>query len=408
MNRDSNLVAVTGIGLISPLGSNLDSFQVGLLECRSCLEALDIFESGLDAAPVVAQIRQPLTVEERPGFRFSRTDRFGILAARGTLAEVAKECSDYRESGVVVATTVAGLGEIEPRIIADPRGYYRQGGFSTVTSYQSSHVADAVGAYFGLRGPRYGVNIACASGAIAIVLAAKMVLDGTAPMALAGGSEALCPFTLSGFNALQALDPEPCRPFDKNRKGLNLGEGAAILVLETLERARARQAQIWAVLRGWGMTNDAFHLTAPDEQGRGLAESMTLAMKMAGVGPDEICYVNAHGTGTSLNDAAEIKAYESAFRDRRHPIPVSSSKSYFGHCLGAAGALESVVTILSARLGILFPTLRLNDPIESPVVDWLVGEPRRQRVPLGMTVSAGFGGSNTSLIFGLDDGSDRV
>jgi len=187
-----------------------------------------------------------------------------------------------------------------------------------------------------------------------------------------------------------------------------LGEGAAILVLETLERARARQARIWAVLRGWGMTNDAFHLTAPDEQGRGLAESMTLAMKMAGVGPDEICYVNAHGTGTSLNDEAEVKAYESAFQDRRHPIPVSSSKSYFGHCLGAAGTLESVVTILSARLGILFPTLRLNDPIESPVVDWLVGEPRRQRVPLGMTVSAGFGGSNASLIFGLDDGSDRV
>jgi 3-oxoacyl-[acyl-carrier-protein] synthase II len=408
MNRDSSLVAVTGIGLISPLGSDLDAFRDGLLECRSCLEALDIFESGLDSPPVVGQIRRPLTVEELPGFRFSRTDRLGIIAARDALAEVGKECSDCRESGVVIATTVAGLGEIEPRIIADPRSYYRHGGFSTVTSYQSSHVADAVGAYFGLRGPRYGVNVACASGAIAIALGAKMVLDGTAPMALAGGSEALCPFTLSGFSALQTLDPGPCRPFDKNRKGLNLGEGAAILVLETLERARARQARIWAVLRGWGMTNDAFHLTAPDEQGRGLAESITLAMQMAGVGPDEIGYVNAHGTGTDLNDAAEVRAYEAAFRNRRHPIPVSSSKSYFGHCLGAAGALEAVVTILSVRSGVLFPTLRLNDPIESSAVDWLMGEPRRQRVPLAMTASAGFGGSNTSLVFGLDGGSDRV
>jgi 3-oxoacyl-(acyl-carrier-protein) synthase len=227
-----------------------------------------------------------------------------------------------------------------------------------------------------------------------------MLRDGVVAVALAGGSDALCPFTLSGFSSLQALDAGPCRPFDKERAGLNLGEGAAVLVLETLEGAAARGAPILAILRGWAMTNDAFHPTAPHSEGRGLAACMVAAMKMAGVTPDEIGYVNAHGTGTPLNDAAETKAYESAFGARSQPIPVSSTKSYFGHCLGAAGALEAAITICGIRRGALFPTLRLSDPIDSPAVDWLMGAPRFEPLPLAMTVSAGFGGSNAALIFG--------
>jgi 3-oxoacyl-[acyl-carrier-protein] synthase II len=235
---------------------------------------------------------------------------------------------------------------------------------------------------------------------MAIALAANMLLDGAAPMMLAGGSDALCPFTLSGFNSLQALDPDPCRPFDRNRKGLNLGEGAAVFVLETLERAEARNANVLAVLRGWAMTNDAFHSTAPQTEGNGLADCMRLAMEMAEVSGDNIGYVNAHGTGTPLNDVAETSAYETAFRERKRPIPVSSTKSYFGHCLGAAGALEAVIAIIAVRCGALLPTLRLADPIESPSVDWLRGKVLRQEVPLAMSVSAGFGGSNAALIFG--------
>jgi 3-oxoacyl-(acyl-carrier-protein) synthase len=222
-------------------------------------------------------------------------------------------------------------------------------------------------------------------------------------MMLAGGSDALCPFTLSGFNSLQALDPDPCRPFDQNRKGLNLGEGAAVLVLETLDAAMARNATVLAVLRGWAMTNDAFHSTAPHQQGRGLADCMRLAMEMAGASSDDIGYVNAHGTGTPLNDVAETHAYETAFRSRTRPVPVSSTKSYFGHCLGAAGALEAAITIMAVRCGALLPTLRLTDPIESPFVNWLRGEVQRQPLPLAMSVSAGFGGSNAALIFGKSE-----
>ena len=235
---------------------------------------------------------------------------------------------------------------------------------------------------------------------MAIALGANLLLDGAAPMILAGGSDALCPFTLSGFNSLQALDPGPCRPFDQNRKGLNLGEGAAVLVLETLAGATARRANILAVLRGWAMTNDASHPTAPDKDGNGIAVCIRRAMEMAECGADEIGYVNAHGTGTLLNDVAEANAYQTAFAGRSRPIPVSSTKSYFGHCLGAAGALEAAITITAIRCGALFPTLRLTDPIESEGIDWLRGEVRRQPLPLALSVSAGFGGSNAALIFG--------
>jgi 3-oxoacyl-[acyl-carrier-protein] synthase II len=290
---------------------------------------------------------------------------------------------------------------VEPAVAADPRRYFRQEGFSGLTCYQKGHVSDAVACDLGLAGPRLGVSVACASGSMAIAIAARMVLEGQAPFMLAGGSEALCPFTVSGFHALQALDPQPCRPFDLSRNGLNLGEGAAMLVLEPLRAAQHRGAEILAVLRGWGMTNDAYHPTAPREDGRGLAESMILAMRMAGAVPDEVGYVNAHGTATPLNDLAEAKAYETAFHGRLKPIPVSSTKSYMGHTLGAAGALEAAVAILGLRSGLLFPTLRLKNPIPGTAVDWVSDAPRPQDHSLAMSASAGFGGSNASLLFGL-------
>ncbi len=402
MTENMDLAAITGIGVISPLGSNLESFESGLLAARSRLAPLHNFEIDLTPAPYVSEILELPEIEIRPGFRPSRTDQLAILAARQAVAHANLAKSDYARGGVCVATTVGGLPVVAPVVATDPRGYVRGGVFAALTSYQHGHVADAVGSYLELAGPRLGVSVACASGSMAIALAARMVLDGSAPFMIAGGSEALCPFTVSGFHSLQALDPQPCRPFDVNRNGLNLGEGAAMLVLEPYRSARDRGARILALLRGWGMTNDAFHPTAPHEEGRGLAESIALAMKMAGVGPEHVGYVNAHGTGTPLNDIAETKAYETAFRERRHPIPVSSTKSYVGHNLAAAGALEAAVTILGLRSGVLYPTLRLADPIPSPAIDWVMGAPRRQELSLAISASAGFGGSNTSLLFGLE------
>jgi 3-oxoacyl-(acyl-carrier-protein) synthase len=391
-------IVVTGVGVVSPYGIGFCRLQEGLLSGRRCLMPVENYYPGFKGA--IAQVSDSLIAAEGPISTYSRTDRLAVVAAQDAVAGFDLEDRAFRECGAVMATTVAGLTEIDPEIATDPAAWYKRVGLSRAATYPTAQVAEAVGEHLGIGGPRCSVSVACASGAMAIALAANMLLDDAAPMVLAGGSDALCPFTLSGFNSLQALDPSPCRPFDQNRQGLNLGEGSAVLVLETLSGANARKRNILAVLRGWAMTNDAFHPTAPQPQGNTLAECMRLAMEMAMTDKDEIGYVNAHGTGTPLNDVAEAGAYETAFRGRSRPIPVSSTKSYFGHCLGAAGALEAAVTIAAVRRGMMYPTLRLTDPIPSPGVDWLRGEVRSQPLPLAMSVSAGFGGSNTALIFG--------
>jgi 3-oxoacyl-(acyl-carrier-protein) synthase len=368
-----------------------------LLDGNCCLQPSTGFYPGF--VGTLAPISDLELLEELPNFRPSRTDNLAVLASREALHAAGIGREEVSDAGVIMATTVSGLTEVDPEVVRDPAAWYRDGGLSRAASYPVSHVADAAGEYLGLNGPRIAVTVACASGAISMALAANMLLDGEADVMLAGGSDALCPFTVSGFSSLHALDSSACRPFDQAREGLNLGEGAAALVLERLDYATKRHAPIFAELRGWAISNDAFHQTAPHPDGRGLAACMTAAMEMAAVNPDQIGYVNAHGTGTPLNDAAETKAYESAFRARNRPIPVSSTKSYFGHCLGAAGALEAAVTICGIRRGALFPTLRLSEPIESPAVDWLMGRPRRVPLPIAMTVSAGFGGSNAVLIF---------
>lgn len=370
-----------------------------MLAKQCCLERTkDEVYPGFDGS--VAQIRSlPLPAEDSD--TISRTDQLAVLAAQDALVSSGCDSSAFRESGIVMASTLGGLTEIDTGIAQDPAAWYgRPGGLLRAASYPFAHVADAIGEHFEMRGPRCALSVACASGAMAIAIAANMLLEGDAPIILAGGSDPLCPFTLSGFNSLQALDPNPCCPFDQDRQGVNLGEGSAVLILETLASATARNAEILAVLRGWAMTNDAFHPTAPQKDGSGLADCVRLSMQMAQVSGDEIGYVNAHGTGTPLNDSAEANAYETAFRGRSHPIPVSSTKSYFGHCLGAAGALEAAVTIMAVRSSALLPTLRLTNPIESPGVDWLKGEVKRQPLPLAMSASSGFGGSNAVLIFG--------
>ena len=387
-------IVVTGIGVISPYGIGLAALWDGMLRGQCCLRrATELYPGFQGTVAAVSALPPPIE-----GHHYSRSDRLAMAAARDAVEGLSG--FDLRESGIVMASTVAGLTEIDPEISKGPAAWYRHGGLSRAASYSVSRVAASVGEHLGILGPACAVSVACASGAMAIALAANMLLDGAAPMVLAGGSDALCAFTLSGFNSLQALDQEPCRPFDQNRKGLNLGEGAAVLVLETLAHAQRRSARILAVLRGWAMTNDASHPTAPQKDGIGLAACIERALEMAACSVEEVGYVNAHGTGTPLNDIAETHAYENAFHGRSRPIPVSSTKSYFGHCLGAAGALEAAITITAMQAGALFPTLRLNNPIESSKIDWLRGELRREPLFATMSVSAGFGGSNAALVFG--------
>ncbi len=402
MTDPHKTIVVTGLGVVSPYGVGLDCMQAGMLSGKSCLvRTKDDVYPGFEGS--IAQVRGVALPMQDSNSRYSRTDQLAVMAVQDAIASSGLDRSAFSNSGIVMASTLGGLTEIDTGIAKDPGAWYRRpGGLLRAASYPIAHVADAVGEHFGIYGPRCAISVACSSGAMAIALAANMLLDGAAPIMLAGGCDPLCPFTLSGFNSLQALDPNPCTPFDQNRKGLNLGEGSAVLILETLASATARNAKVLAVLHGWAMTNDAYHPTAPQKEGNGLADCIRLSMEMANVTGDDIGYVNAHGTGTLLNDSAEAIAYGTAFRGRNRRIPVSSTKSYFGHCLGAAGALEAAITIMAVRAGALLPTLRLATPIDSPGIDWLRGEVKRQPLPLAMSASSGFGGSNTVLIFGSD------
>jgi 3-oxoacyl-[acyl-carrier-protein] synthase II len=399
MNDPRKTIVVTGIGVVSPYGTGLDSLHAGLVAGKNCLEpAQDIYPGFVGT---LAPVRELPEFVSKSGVRYSRSDRLAIAAAENAVAGLDRNQNYFRESAVVIATTVGGLCDIDPGIVPDPSAWYREGdGLARASSYSVARAAASVGEHLEVRGPNCGISVACASGGTAIALGANMLLDGMVPMVFAGGSDGLCPFTMSGFSSLQSLDKEPCRPFDINRKGLNLGEGAAILVLETLAAAQARGANVLAVLRGWAMGNDATHPTAPQKQGTGLAECISSAMNMAGIGMDEVDYVNAHGTGTSLNDIAEANAYELAFRGRKSRVPVSSTKSYFGHCLASAGSIEAAISIAAIRSGSIAPTLRLKDPIESSVVDWVKDEVRHQTVNTAISVSVGFGGSNAALLFG--------
>ncbi len=389
-------IVVTGIGVVSPYGIGWDALRDGMLAGKSCLQpATDLYPGFRGTLARVGDL--PHFAESH---HFSRSDKLAVAAAQDAVSGFSGTSAALRASGIVMASTVAGLSEIDAEIAKGAADWYRHGGLKRAASYSVSCVGAAVGTHLRIDGPACTVSVACASGAMSIALGANMLLDGVAPMVLAGGSDALCPFTLSGFNSLQALDSSPCRPFDQNRQGLNLGEGAAVLLLETLAHARERGAPIHAVLRGWAMTNDASHPTAPRNDGAGLAACIGHALERSGCGIDEVGYVNAHGTGTPLNDIAETHAFERAFRGRATPVPVSSTKSYFGHCLGAAGALEAAITITAMQAGALFPTLRLTDPIESEGVEYLRGELRRVSLPVAMSVSAGFGGSNAALVFG--------
>jgi len=395
-------IVVTGIGAVSPYGVGMAALEAGLLAGQGCIApAGEIYPGFVGSVARVHELPRllsrflPLAVAAR----YSRTDCLAIAAAHDAAAGLSADAELMSASGVVMASTVGGLCELDPSIAGDPAAWYRGHSLARAATYPVSRVAESVGEQLCANGPRFAVSVACASGAMSIALAANLLLDGAVPLMFAGGSDALCPFTLSGFNSLQALDANLCRPFDQGRKGLNLGEAAAVLALETLAHAQQRHAPVLAVLRGWAMGNDASHPTAPHKDGVSLASCIRAAIQMAGLESEQIGYVNAHGTGTPLNDIAEAHAYDAAFAERSEPVPVSSTKSYTGHCLGAAGALEAGITIAAIRNGALFPTLRLSNPIESSRVHWLSGEVRRRAVAHAMSVSAGFGGSNAALVF---------
>jgi 3-oxoacyl-[acyl-carrier-protein] synthase II len=388
----STRIAITGAGIICSIGRNQSEVWESIVAARAGIGPFHRFPKDTFPTDIAAEATLEPSIPAREAKRLSRTDLLAVIAAKEALAQAGHVPCE--RAVVSTGTSTGGLLEGE--------GYYlrrlvtgrRRTPASGVLQQPTSGPSDAVARLLGLGGGAISNATACASAGAAIGMAADYLRAGYADVALAGGSDALCRLTYSGFNVLQAVDPEPCSPFGATRKGITLGEGAGYLVLERWENAIARGATILAELTGYGASCDAHHPTAPAEDGRGAEAAMRGAMSEAGLA--SVDYVNAHGTGTLLNDSAETNAIIAALGRN---VPVSSSKSYFGHTLGASGAVEAVVTILALRHQIAPPTLRLHETAADCTLDYIPHTPR----PLAMTDvlsnTFGFGGSNVSLAF---------
>ncbi len=397
-------LAVTGIGIICSIGRNQREVWQSIRESRAGITRLtrfpgETFPTDL-AAEVDGDIDALLPMGKREARRLSRSDRLAVIAAAEAIAQANEGPSVPLPGGraiVSTGTSTGGLLEGEDFYFRRLVRGRRRTAPSQVLQQPTSGPSDVVAHVFGLGGGVISNATACASAGAAIGMAADYLRSHHADVALAGGSDALCRMTYSGFNVLQAVDAAPCAPFDADRKGITLGEGAAYLVLERWDDAVARGAAILAELRGYGASCDAHHPTAPAEDGRGAQAAMRMAMREGGIGADDVDYINAHGTGTLLNDSAETRAIVTAFGTR---VPVSSSKSYFGHTLGAAGGIEAVITVMALREQLAPPTLRLRTPAPDCTLDYIPHTPRPMPMNLALSNTFGFGGSNVSLLFG--------
>ncbi len=394
-------VVITGAGIVTPLGIGWSENAAGFRAGCVAIKPVTLFDVSRQRVKVAGEVPLPPLLPHKPltgrqADRLDRATQLLWLAAREAWQQSGWQPSD--KLPVVLGTTSGGmaLGEAYYRqTLATPNHHQRQP--SRVMHYQPQSQALALAEIFGFSGPVTIIANACASGANAIGHAWELVRQGHCERALTGGYDALSQLVFAGFDSLQALSPTQCRPFDANRDGLALGEGAAVLTLETLEHARNRKAEILGEIVGYGAALDTHHLTQPHPEGDAALASMTAASRSAAVAPDAIDYINAHGTGTPMNDGAEANAIRRWAGDRVRTLPVSSTKSSIGHLLGAAGAVETVICLMTLRGQWLPPTSTLQEP--DPVCQFpVVRVPTEAKVQHVLTNSFGFGGANASLI----------
>lgn len=400
-------VAVTGLGAVTALGGDVAALAAALLDGRCGIGALTLF-AYVGRCRIAAQVPEPVPATLDDGAlpratarRLSRPDRFGLIAARQACRQAGLDPTTRRGAAVFVGASVGGMRDTEEAWGRRRRDEDTRFRLSQLLGTPISTTAGVVGQALGAFGPRATFSTACSSSALALGEAAAAIRRGQTPVAIVVGADALCRLTYAGFDALQALDPEPCRPFAADRGGLSLGEGGAALVLEDLAHARARGARPLAIVLGCGTATDAHHVTAPHPEGVGAETALRSALASGGVPAAAVDYVNAHGTGTRQNDAMEVGVLRRVFGDRVGGIPISSSKAQLGHCLAAAGAVEAVVTVLAVDGGVLPPTANLRTPDPAWADLDLVRTPgRRQPVEVAVSSSYGFGGHNVSLVFG--------
>ncbi len=408
-------VVITGMGTVNPLGNSVAETWKGLLDGRSGIAGLTLFDPSAFKVRFGGEVKdlQPeAVIEPRLSRRLDRFAQFAMVAA----AEAVQDSSlrfdqeDPFRCGVIIGSGIGGINEFE-----EQHSNYLRSGPGKISPFVipkmiANSAAGNVSMQFGLQGPNTAISTACASAANAITDAFRAIQYDQADIMLTGGSEAgITAMGLGGFCSAKALsqrneDPAAAsRPFDLDRDGFVLSEGAGILVLEELEHARHRGAQLYAELLGAGATADAYHITAPHPEGTGAAAAMQLALRDARLQPDQVQYVNAHGTSTKLGDIAETKAIKQIFGDHAARLAVSSTKSMLGHLLGASGGVELIASILSLKHAVVHPTINLIAVDPECDLDYVPNQAREARIHRAMSNSFGFGGHNCALLVGLVD-----
>jgi len=392
-------IFVTGLGIISGIGNNLEENLDSLLRSKSGIDKLYYLQSPLRDSILVSEVKS--TTEElfqRAGIPvqegYSRNSLLGIIAATEAAGLAQLKSFPGLRTGLISGTTVGGMDECEKHyqdfLTNDNANIY-------IDTYDCADSTEKIADSLGINDYITTISTACSSASNAILLGARMIRNGKLDRVVAGGTESLTRFHLNGFNALKILDSDPCKPFDQNRKGINLGEGAAYLVIESEDSVRSSGKKIYAELIGWGNSCEAFHQTASSPDGTGAFLAMEKALEMSGLKPGEIDYINAHGTGTDNNDIAEGRAIERLFGP--HLPRISSTKPFTGHTTSAAGSTEAILSILCIQHQLIWPNLNFSEQMHdlnfSPVTKLM----RDVRVNAVMTNSFGFGGNDTSLIF---------
>jgi len=394
-------VWITGIGLVTPLGSDPDSFFTGLLEGRSGTAAVRSFDTSALPNHVgceVGEVRVPGGIRQH--VLGGRCCELAAVVADQAVrhAGLGGRYEGTADLAVVVGTTMGDVAQFEKERASHPENPANDADVDTLASRPLEVMARTVANMYRLSGPVLTVPAACAAGNYALGLAASLLTRGEARAALAIGCEAFSRLAFVGFSRMRAMSPDACRPFSRGRPGLLLGEGAAAILLETEAAASERHAEPLAFLDGFGLSCDAYHITGPRQDGAGAAAAMEQALRRAGLAPEDIDYLNAHGTGTALNDRMESVAIHKVFGDLARRVPVSSIKALIGHTLGAAGAIEAVASILALRRGVIPPTWNWVEADPECDIDCVPNEPREAKLRHVLSNSYAFGGNNSSLV----------
>jgi 3-oxoacyl-[acyl-carrier-protein] synthase II len=405
-------VVITGMGTVNPLSRDVQGYWAGLCNGQSGISLIEAFDTSRHEVKFAGEVKKfdpEAVLGARAARRLDRFAQFALVAAQAAVSDSGLDFSreDPFRCGVIFGSGIGGLAEFE-----EQHSRFIQGGPGRVSAFIVpkmivNSAAGNISIQFGLCGPNTTIATACASSAHAIGDAMRTIQYGVADVMITGGSEAgITPMGVAGFIQARALSrrnddpPAASRPFDKDRDGFVLGEGAGVLVLEELEHARKRGARILAELLGCGNTADAHHITAPHPEGAGASMAMRTALRDARLGPAEIDYINAHGTSTDLGDVAETRAIKQVFEEHARRVAISSTKSMIGHLLGASGAVELIATVLSIQTGLIHPTINYCTPDPDCDLDYVPNTAREQKIRFALSNSFGFGGHNCCLVIG--------